>query len=80
MTTDPNALMQAAACYRCIPGGMQNEVIIYILAQMLNAQTGAAVDPATLMANAACFKCVPMGTQSEVMTYLLAQLATAVGA
>lgn len=80
MTNDPNALMQAAVCYRCIPSGAQGEVIIYLLAQMLTAQTGAAVDPATLMTKSACMKCITTGSQSEVMLYLLQQIATAVGA
>lgn len=80
MTTDPNALMRAAACYRCIPVGTQSEVMIYILATMLNAQTGAAVDPATLITQSKCYKCIPGGTQQEVITYLLTQIATAVGA
>lgn len=77
---DPNALMQAAACYKCIPQGMQPEVMIYLLANILNAQNGAAVDAATLITQSKCYKCIPTGTQDEVITYLLCQIATAVGA
>lgn len=77
---DPNALMQAAACYKCIPVGMQQEVMVYLLANLLNSQTGASTDPAYLIAQAKCYKCIPSGAQDEVITYLLCQIANAVGA
>lgn len=73
---DPNSLAQASACMKCIPPGMQNEVIIYLL----NVISGLNLTPQQLMANAACLKCIPQGMQSEVQTYLLCQIATAAGA
>jgi hypothetical protein len=35
MTCDPNTLMEAAKCFRCIPKGMTKEVMIYLLCQWL---------------------------------------------
>lgn len=80
ISCDPNDLMQASACYKCIAPGMQPEVIIYLLAQLLNATNGASTDPQVLMQEAQCMRCIPAGMQEEVMTYLLCQLANAVGA
>jgi len=37
MTSDPNTLMQQAACFRCLPPGMQREAQIYLLAKWANA-------------------------------------------
>jgi hypothetical protein len=72
----PNSLEEAAKCFKCIPKGMQSEVMIYLLATIAKE----SLDPTTLMAKAACFKCIPAGMQSEVQTYLLCQIATASGA
>jgi hypothetical protein len=67
---DPNALQQAAACYKCVPAGAQNEVIIYLLQQIAgNTQT-----PDQLMQSATCLRCVPQGMLQEVMVYLLCQI------
>lgn len=79
ISCDPNDLMAAAKCFKCIPGGMQNEVIIYLLANILNAETGASMEPSYLMEKAKCFKCIPAGMQAEVETYLLCQIAQSVG-
>lgn len=79
ISCDTNDLMAAAKCYKCIPTGMQNEVIIYLLAEILKAENGAAVDPATLEQAARCYKCIPAGMQAEVQTYLLCQIAQAAG-
>jgi hypothetical protein len=70
--TDPDALMAASKCYKCIPAGTQPEVIIYLLNQIL----GTGLTPDQLMANAKCYKCIPAGMQLEVQTYLLDQLAS----
>ena len=61
---------------KCIPTGAQNEVIIYLLNQLLAA-------PQTmqqLLDGAKCYKCIPAGMQMEVQTYLLCQIANAAGA
>lgn len=73
---DPNALEDAAKCMKCIPAGMQPEVVIYLLNQIM----GAGLTPDQLMTNSACYKCIPKGMQPEVQTYLLCQIATALGA
>ena len=73
---DSNSLVQAAACYKCIPAGQQPEVIIYLLNQILG--TGLTVQQLTT--NAAFFRCIPSGMQAEVQTYLLCQIANKVGA
>lgn len=77
---DPTALMAAANCYKCIPPGMQTEVMIYLLAAALNAQNGSSMDPAVLMRQAACMKCIPKGAQGDVLTYLMCTLLSVVGA
>ena len=70
VSCDPNSLVQAAACFKCIPAGMQNEVITYLLAVI----AGGSLDPNTLMLEASCMKCIPRGMQAEVQTYLLCQI------
>ena len=55
---------------KCIPTGMQNEVIIYLLNQIL----GTSLTPQQLMDAANCMKCIPTGMQTEVQTYLLCQI------
>lgn len=68
---DPSALELSASCYKCIPKGMQPEVMIYLLNQIL----GTGQTPQQLMDASNCFRCVPAGMQEEVMTYLLCQIA-----
>lgn len=70
VSCDPNDLQQAAACFKCIPTGMQPEVIIYLLNQLL----AVPQTPQQLMDNAACFRCIPAGQQQEVMVYELCQI------
>lgn len=76
MTTDPSSLAQASACYKCIPTGMQNEVIIYLLNSML----ATPLTVQQMLNGSRCMKCIPSGSQLEVQTYLLTQIATAAGA
>lgn len=71
ISCDPTDLEQASACYKCIPEGMQSEVIIYLLNQIL----GMGLTPQELIANSSCFKCIPSGMQTEVELYLLCQIA-----
>jgi hypothetical protein len=73
---DPNALEQAAACYKCIPTGTQREVMIFLLNQILG--TGLTVQQ--LLNGAKCYKCIPTGQQDEVISFLLCQIANKVGA
>lgn len=68
--TDPNVLMQAADCMKCIPGGMEGPVIIYLLQQI----AGNTMTANQLMQEAACLKCIPAGLQLTVQNYLLDQI------
>lgn len=71
ISCEPNALLAASACMKCIPTGTQNEVIIYLL----NTISGLNLTPQQLVDAARCYKCVPAGMQAEVQTYLLCQIA-----
>ena len=73
---DPNVLLEAAKCFKCIPAGMQPEVIIYLL----NVISELNLTPQQLIDNSTCFRCIPKGQQAEVQTYLLCQIANAAGA
>lgn len=70
VSCDPNNLVQAAACFKCIPSGAQNEVVIYLLNQIL----GTGLTPQQLMDASSCYKCIPRGMQAEVQTFLLCQI------
>ena len=48
MDCDPNSLIEAAKCFRCIPKGMQREVMIYLLCQM-SIQESLPVDAIALI-------------------------------
>lgn len=39
MNCDPNDLVQQARCFKCIPPGMQKEVMTYLLCQIADAAT-----------------------------------------
>jgi len=39
MNCDPNALMEAAKCFKCIPRKSQREVLIYLFCQLVNSET-----------------------------------------
>lgn len=67
---DPNALMEAAKCYKCIPKGTQPEVMILLL----NAISGLNLTPEELVTRAKCYKCIPPGMQPEVQTMLLCEI------
>ena len=68
--SDYNALLQESACMKCIPTGMQPEVMVYLLNEIL----GTWLTPQQLMDEAKCFKCIPAGMQAEIQTYLLCQI------
>lgn len=71
--SDPNALLDAANCFRCIPPGEQAAVQTYLLAVI----AGGSLDPNELMQQAKCFKCIPTGMLPEVMAMLLCNIANA---
>lgn len=68
---DPNSLMQAAACFACVPEGEQMKVAIYLATQI----AGVSADPAALLTGATCFNCIPAGYQLPVAIYLACQIA-----
>lgn len=68
---DPAALVNAAACFSCIPESMQKPVELYLLA----VAAGGSMDPATLVANAKCFTCIDHSMREAVAEYLLCQIA-----
>lgn len=68
-TCDPNALLQASACFDCIPLGAHPRVQTYLLAVM----AGLSLDPNVLLAQAACFACLD-GRHDMVQDYLLCKL------
>jgi hypothetical protein len=74
ISCEPNDLIEASKCFKCIPTGTQNEVIIYLLNQMLT--TPKTVQE--LLDGAKCYKCIPQGMQSEVQTYLLCEALNAI--
>lgn len=74
--SDPNALAGPANCMKCIPAGMQPEVIIYLLNEIL----GTGLTPQQLVNEAQCMKCIPEGMQPAVQTWLLCSIATKLGA
>lgn len=78
ISCEPNDLLAEAKCFKCIPAGAQNEVIIYLLSKILEDATGTATTPADLITASACYKCIPQGMQLEVITYLLCSLNNAV--
>lgn len=75
VSTDPNDLMQAAACFdKCIPPGMQRSVQTYLLAVI----AGGSLDPNTLMQQADCFdKCIPKGMLEPIMAMLICNIVNA---
>jgi hypothetical protein len=45
MNCDPNALLEAARCFRCIPSGMLSSVRIDLICQWANIPSGTTCDP-----------------------------------
>jgi len=74
VSCDPNALLEAAKCYKCIPVGMQNPILIYLLSESLVVEGGTAPTIQQLLDGAKCYKCIPKETQEEVIIYLLCNL------
>lgn len=70
---DPNALQQAAACFKCIPPGLQGAVQTYLLAVI----AGGSLDPNTLMQQAAQFQQIPKGMLGEIQVMLLCSIVNA---
>lgn len=77
MATITDQLANDARCYdRCIPDGMQQSVVISLLAKLLRAFNPAAdVTTTTLLREARCYnRCIPPGEEGGVMIYLLNQI------
>lgn len=70
---DPNALQEAAKCFKCIPQGAQAEVQTYLLAVI----AGGSLDPNTLMQQAAQFQQIPKGMLGEIQVMLLCNIVNA---
>lgn len=70
---DPNAIIEAAKCFKCIPPGMHLAVQTYMLAVAL----GITTDPNELLRLAAVFKTIPPGMQLPVQNWLLCNLINA---
>lgn len=66
----PDVLIEDSKCEKCIPYGMQLEVIIFLLQQL----SGNTMTPKELMEASKCNRCIPRGTQPEIIIYLLDQL------
>jgi len=76
-TTRPSVdqLIANSSCYKCIPTGMQNEVIIYLLNSILGTNlTPQQLMDAAVSYQSTSFNCIPAGMQNEVIIYLLDQL------
>ena len=73
MPCDPKTLATNAVCIDCgIPTGMQDAVIISLLAQI----AGVPLDAPTLVKNAVCIDCgIPQGYRQAVIISLLCKIA-----
>lgn len=67
MATDQEIIDGSVRIASCIPTGMQNAAIIYLLSQQLTP----VPTPAEIMAASACYTCIPAGMQQAAILYLL---------
>lgn len=67
ITCTPQSLLESSACFSCIPKGIQQQVMIYLLAQIAEEST----DAATLVAAAKCMSCIPHDLRNEIITNLI---------
>lgn len=65
MALTPQQLADASRCFDCIPVGMRDAVIIYLLNQLANMAT-----PQQLVDASRCYDCIPAGLRSAVIVYL----------
>jgi hypothetical protein len=65
MALTSQELATNSRCFACIPTGIQDAVLIYLLAQIANV-----TDPQTLVTNARCYDCIPQGLKPAVIMYL----------
>ena len=65
MALTPQELATNSRCFACIPVGMRDAVIIYLLNQLANVAT-----PQQLVDASRCYDCIPVGLRSAVITYL----------
>jgi hypothetical protein len=68
---DPNALAQAAKCFKCLSPQTNMEVQTFILAVL----AGGSLDPSTLAQEAKAFFGESPQYLEELKTYLICQLA-----
>jgi hypothetical protein len=75
---DSASLLKASSCIdSCIPQGMKDAVLIYILA----TNAGVSTDPKSLMDGARQIDCcVPKGMRDAIIAQLLCTLAAKAGA
>lgn len=66
---DAQTLVNNARCLECLPAGTQQQVIVYLLGQLVGQS-----DPQTILNNSRCFACLPPGTSETAMIYLLNEL------
>ena len=65
MALTAQELATNSRCIDCIPVGLRDAVIIYLLNQLANVAT-----PQQLVDAARCYDCIPVGLRSAVITYL----------
>lgn len=69
--TDPQAIIDGAQKYCCIPKGIENQAIIALLMEIAGVDWTAA----ELIAKANEYCCIPKGLQQESILALLCQIA-----
>lgn len=70
---DPQALIEAAKCYKCIPNGLELPVIIKLLQDI----GGDTRTPQELITASRCYDCIPVGLRELVVILLLCELVNA---
>jgi len=68
--TDTGSLIEGAKCYDCIPVGMRDATMIYLLNQAMDTPESVS----DLMENSKCYECIPDGMRKAVLIYLLTKL------
>jgi len=71
-----NDLLNNSVCLECIPDGLKDDVVIYLLCQI----AGITPDPNALIAASVQFQSLPKGIKQEIIAYLTCQAANAAGA
>lgn len=70
ISSDPSTLLQEAKCYlSCIPKGMQDVVMLYLLAQI----AGVGTDVNAIIDSASCYDCIPLGLIGRIQFGLIGE-------